>query len=314
MDVGQPILDLALSPDKDKLAFTFGTETTGLKVFGMKEGKTTEFIPATERIRYPVWSTDSIYLAAWNSGRSNILFDMVTKRRQLEIEASGSAEPNLGKIVFLSNQPKISYVENGSLYEMEYTGGKKVKIVDGVSPTSPHYYSMDSRFVVFHNSSNQLMLFNKSTGSIQMLAESDSGNPFGRVVAFAGDKPTLVYYNGGSSGNQFYSYNANNGSGEPFFKNRQTVLPFTSMLANKSRQKLLVVEGGFDTYTVGGVREAYCPYTQLSYDYGYFAPELWSPDGQFVLSPKTAKIAGLNNCSLSGEFVSEIPDQVIWLK
>lgn len=309
VDVGQPIFDLALSPDRKKLAFTFGPNTTGLKVLDMITNETTEYIPATENIRYPNWSSDSIYLAVWNSGRGNILYDMVVKRRQLEIEASGS-----GQIVFLSNRPKISYVENGSLYEQEYGGNNKTKVIDGVSYLDPHYYSTDNNFVVFYNEAKQLMLYGKVKGSMQMLAESDLGKPFGSVVTFAFDSPTLVYYNGVDKENSFYTIDAKTGKGKPFPEVRKVALPYANVLSHKSRQRLLVVDGGFSTYRFDGIREAYCPYTNLSYDFGYPVPDLWSPDAKFVLSPKEVKIASLNNCALTAPFDTVVPTHIIWLK
>ncbi len=338
LDLGQNIVDLSLSPNGQLLAFTYSDSSqsesypkTGLKVMNIITKEVTEFIPlASTSVRRPTWSSDSIYLAVWNNGKSVVLFDMTNKSRPLQIDSS-----SIGQIVFVPGAAKFSYVDNSNLIESEYTGVAKTKLLGGVNALRGlkageilpdlHYYTPDNRYLIFHNSLGQLVLYNRADASQQILAE---GNPagsqsgyysFGEVIGI--DAQRLVYYNlgkqvyvAGPDDNPLYIFNFINKIGQPFFSNRKEAITLDGFYPDPTGQKILFADQGFRVFSYDGRMLSRCENTALKNDNTYAPGRLWTPDGKYFLSRKTFQIVNTNNCAITSTVESTIPETAIWIK
>lgn len=339
LDVKNQIMDISLSPNRQFLAYTYadsakyspamaGFPKTGLSVMDLSTHVATEFIPIGDlSIRRPTWSPDSVYLAVWNNGSSDTLFDMTNKRRVKDL---ASAASHLGQIVFVPGQAKFSYVDGGVLYEVPYTVDDKTKVVEGVNsilsftgqPLLPdlHYYPGSSAYLLYHNTRGQLILFNRGDSSTQILAESIPGYPFGGVVTY-NSEGILVYYNQGQDhytpgidDNPLYIYNLSDRSGRPFFANRKTPVSMSTLTPDPNHAHLLVTNTGFQVYSLSGNMEADCPYTVLNNSASYAPETLWTPDSKYVLSTKSVQVVDAFSCAITTEFDDVTPDLAIWLK
>lgn len=341
LDVGNPVVDMSLSPNAKLLAFTYADAAsyipgsavfpkTGLKVLDLTSIQPTELITlGNQSIRRPTWSSDSVYLSVWNNGDSDTLFDMTDKRRILDLTPTGS---RIGPIVFVPGQAKFSFIDNGSLYEVQYTVDTRNKILDKANailnfpnlppvPDTQIYPSAGlSNYIIYHNNLGQLVLFNKQSSASQTLAESSPGPyPYGNLVAF--DDLRLVYYNLGQDrytpgidDNPLYIYTLSSGSGRPFFTNRKTPISLTGLWPDPNHLHLLLQNSGFQVYSLNGDLQADCPYTNLSNGDIYSPQTLWSPDSKFILSAKTVQIADPFSCAVTTQFDSDTPDLVLWVK
>jgi len=348
LDAKYRILDLSLSPNRQWLAFTYtdrnppGRENTypptGLQVMDLRDKTATEFISLdSQSIRYPVWSSDSLYLSVWNNGVSSVLFDMTNKRRVMDLPAIGGTK--MGQIVFIPNQNKVSYVQNGNLYEVEYGGENNIQLIQGVSPVrevaagpqlpDPPLYSTDGRFIAFHNSLSQLVLYDRQDGSFQTLAEGSGSYSFGEAITYSPDSRLLVYYNlkkevysPGLDDNPVYILRLEDKTGQPFFADRKTSISLTSPLPDSSRQKILFHDRGFQVFKVDGNMQSNCGYTGFGYSYyswggglDYSTPlKVWTPDGRYILAASTRQIADTLSCAVSGPFDPDPIDLTIWVK
>lgn len=325
LDVQARILDMALSPDSTRLAFTFSSDSvhSGLRILDLRDSSLTEFVGLGDgkNVRNPVWSSDNLYLSTWNSGKSDLLYDMTTKRQLLELTASGSG--TLGPIVFVPTRPRISYVSSNHLYESDYAGSTPVQLIDNISP-SLHYYSPDTRFIAFHNLLGQLVLYDRVNGSEQILSEANSSNQsFGQVVAFS--PGSLIYldlkkdsYNPSSDPNPLYTFSLIDKSVQPLLTDRTSPMSLGSPFEDNTFTQIMVHYHGFRIYSFSGTLISNCDITDLGYDSSSLYPgsplSVWSPDGKYLLAAHSPQIANSSTCALTFPYDIDTPDQALWLK
>lgn len=340
----EKIVDVSVSPNGNLVAYTFTDPTlqgdlnsfpkTGLNVVNVTTGDVTKYVSLEDNIavRRPTWSADGIYLAVWNSGKSSTLYDMTNKSSPLEI----STDP-AGQFVFVPSLSKFSYVENSTLYEIEYSGKKKESILENISPVrsliagqilpDPHFYSPDGSSVAYHNNIGQLVVYSSREGkSFQTLAEgmpsrTSSGYfSFGDVIGFDSASRYLVYTNlgkevyvPGPDDNPVYIYDLAKRTSTPFFKNRKESVDLGGIYVNKSKNKILFSGSGYKVFEFDGTMTSNCENTTVSNDNTYAPERLWSKDNKYFLSRKTFQITNTTNCEISAAIDPAIPDHAIWM-
>jgi hypothetical protein len=334
------VVELALSNDSNQLAYTYTPLTsdtkTGIQVLDIKSRTATELVNPTEKYyRLPVWSQDNLYLSAWGSGDSASLFDMTTKRRLLDLSPSSG---QMGPIVFIPNQAKISYIDNGTLYESEYSGQKKTTIISQLhtlfSNSQPdlHLYSPSTRFVALHNSLGQLIVYDKSTLSQQVLTEGNvnggSIESFGTAMFFD-TSDNLVFsdtkknsYDPGTDDNPLYYFNPYEKKSTAFFPNPKTPVILSSIRKLHSTRGLLLSVSGFMTFTSTGSLTSNCDYTKFSYSYqetpltiSSTSPfTLLTPDDKYLFNISTNQVSDTFTCAVSGNVDTSSFTHIVWLK
>ena len=327
------IIDLSLSPTGKLLALVTASDSarlnTGLTVLNLDDASFTDLVTPEEAksISDPVWSSDGLYLAVWNQGKSTTLFDMTTKRRLLDITPSSSSP--IGHIVFVPNQAKISYVDAGNLIESEYSGDKKTQVTDGLNPvrTSPdgtaipdlHLYSPNTTPIAFHNQLGQLVLFDRKDSSRQILAESNSGNPLGYALFFDPDA-NLVYfsltkdvYAPGVDDNPLKVYVRSKKSAQPFFSYPKTPVDLRSLIPDPLKRKAVAHNQGYTVVSSLGQIQANCDH--VTFTYAFTSPSrVWSTDSKYLLSLSDNQIADSTSCSITAPFDPQKFDLAVWLK
>ena len=346
------IADLSLSPSGKLLALTFAapgsdlsaqnSPPTGLSVLDLADKSETEFISIKDQsVRYPVWSPDSLYLAVWNDGRSDVLFAMLSKKTLLTLAAPSDGQ--IGPIVFVPRKPRFSFVENGVLYESDYSG-TRTQITAGLNAVrtvqnapllpNPHQYSPNTRYIAFHDDLGQLVLYDTSDGSRQILAEwakdQDVADKFSYgAPVFFDTQNNLVYYdlrkstyNPGIDDNPLQIYRTNQKTSQPFFANPKTPSTLVSLIPAPSMNQLLMQDTGFRVFSADSSMQANCDYTNFKYRYysrggglDYTSPlKVWSPDSKYLFSIDTNQVAEVSSCAVSAPFDSNQFDIVLWIK
>ncbi len=335
------VLELALSPNRNLLAFTYttsGTPTpsgtnfpsTGLSVLDLRDKSITEYETLGKNIiRRPTWSSDSLYLATWNHGQSLFVFDAVAKKRVLEINSSAA----LGQVAFIPDQARISYVEGNTLYESEYTGTHKTTILTDATPNrvtpsgqlipDRHFFLGNSNQFVYHNNLGQLVLYRRSDTSRIILAEASSGQyyPYGEYVSFNPRNDQLVYINlgkevyvAGPDDNPLYYFDINSRSGNPFFPVRKTPITITGLMPDPSSSKILMANPGFRVFSHDGRMLSNCEFTNILNDYTYDPQRFWSLDSKYIFSEKTFQVADVDSCAITAPIEPNPPSLSIWVK
>lgn len=346
------IADLAVSPNGKLLAITFAAPgadlaaskypPAGLSVISLADKIETEFISLQDLpARYPIWSADSLYLGVWNDGRSSILFDMTTKRTLITLTAPAGGQ--IGPLVFVPRKPRMSYVENGTLYESDYSG-TRAKVTDGViamrtvqnAPQlpNPHQYSTSTRYIAFHDSLGQLVIYDTTDASRQILAEwakdQDVADKFSYgAPVFFDNRNNLIYYDlrkstytPGIDDNPLFIYTPSQKTSRPFFANPKTPTVLVSLIASPTSDAVLVEDAGFRVFSASSAMQANCDYTGFKYRYysrggglDYTSPlKVWSQDSQYLFSLDTNQVAKVSSCAISAPFDSQTFDLASWIK
>jgi hypothetical protein len=261
---------------------------------------------------------------------------MTTKRRLIDVNASigGKITP----LVFVPSLPKIAYIEDGVLYESEYSGANKVAVVEKVNtinrfgfPDLP-IYSPDSHYVVFHNSLGQLVLLDKIISNQQILAEGNLGldapTSFGHALFFDFSN-TLIYsdqkkdtYIPGTDDNPLYLYSPFEKKSTPFFTNPKTPVILSSIVPTHNKRQFILHIQGFMVFGSNAQMASNCDYTRYTYNYSsyvesipLFSPfSLFSPDDKYIFDLKSGQVADTASCAISGTVDTIQFTDVAWLE
>ncbi len=207
-----PIMDLSVTSDGQKIAYTyaassnpsknFGYPKTALAVLDVNDVNNKELISLKDTVvRYPVWSEGNKLLSVWlNDGVSARIYSTSDNSIILDLHSSDQNK-GVSPIVFVpSSQNRVSYILDGQLTEQDVkTQEKTVLSVDAVSSRpvhegpvlpNPPYYSADGNYVAFYNKNGDLIILNKTTKSIKTVAQGykaeffDNNYPSGFIVGF----------------------------------------------------------------------------------------------------------------------------------
>ena len=92
-------------------------------------------------------------------------------------------------------------------------------------------------------------------------------------------------------------------------------MSLTAAKTDPSLLRVFIHYHGFRIFSFDAKLQSNCAYTDLGYDHasGYSGP-VWSPDGKYLLSYRTAQVADASTCAISAPFDSPPPDLAVWLK